>query len=108
MSTRYILCSKCSQRMQLHPEDERMGFKQRRVEIPGVKTPPGLARQVTTYGDDGHVSVERTELTSLVCDGCNDPVPDGTPVTAVTLYRGPEPEPWEEAYGQVRTPNKAK
>ncbi len=105
--SRYILCPKCSERMQLHPEDKRMGFKQRRVEIPGVRTPPGLARQVTTFGDDGHVSVERTALKSLVCDSCNQPVPDGTPVTAVTLYQGEEPEPWEEEYGRVRPTDKA-
>lgn len=98
ITMRYILCPKCKDKMQLHPEDKRMGFKQRRVEIPASTKPKDLHRTVTTF-QEGHKFVEQTFVASLVCDSCNDPIPGDSPVTAVTLYQGQEPPRWEHTYG---------
>ena len=95
---RFLLCPACKDSLDLHPADRRNGFQQRRVEIAEARRPPGLARQSRTI-TDGHVEIVREDVPVLKCDACYADIPDGTPATAVTHWRGPvTPDPWEKEY----------
>lgn len=90
---RRILCPECGADWprELSPEELRMGFTKRVVEIPKAKKPPGL--HITINGN------AEPELPNLRCDGCDKEILDGTPAVAVTVVRG-ELGPWEAEYTQ--------
>jgi hypothetical protein len=45
----------------------------------------------------------RSDLSTLICDRCGNPIPDGSPAIAYTAWRfGQEPRRWENDY-QART-----
>lgn len=52
--------------------------------------------------DLNHLEVVKTfENPTVVCDYCNDELPNGTEVIALTMWRParePEPENWEAEY----------
>lgn len=89
---RRILCLECADKWpkDQHPEDEAMGFKMRRVEIPHVRKP--AVHHVTING------VAQPEMETLLCDGCSAPIPDGQPAVAISQWRG-ELGLWEKEYG---------
>jgi hypothetical protein len=92
---RRLVCTTCATKdyyTSQHPGDAAMGMKFRRVEIPHVKKPPGLC--LTINGKD------EPELKTLVCDGCSQPIPDGSPAVAITQWRGGEMGDWEREYSQ--------
>lgn len=90
---RRILCPECGADWprEVYAYDAALGFKQRIVEIPKVRKPPGI--HITING------VDQPELPHLKCDNCGKPILDGTPAVAVTFVRG-ELGPWEAEYTQ--------
>lgn len=90
---RQILCLDCADRYPKtqHPEDEALGFKMRRVEIPHVKKPP--IHHITING------VDQPEMETIRCDSCSAPIPDGNAAVAISQWRGGELGPWEKEYG---------
>jgi hypothetical protein len=95
---RRIHCSKCGKGCfhPPHPEDTANGFKTRFVEL--------IAKKPASHFIEVLAGAEktRTELTSLICDGCGEPIADGAAVTAITQYRGQEPGNWEQEFGQIK------
>ncbi|MDE2096122.1 MAG: hypothetical protein KGL39_02680 [Patescibacteria group bacterium] len=99
---REIICLDCAKRMRpsLCAADEAAGFHRRVVEIVARK-PDGHKITVLAGNDLGDLKVEKvTALPSLMCDRCGEPIPDGAPCKAVTVWRGPEPEMWEHEFNQ--------
>ena len=89
---RKLLCPACGQDYKLHPEDEKDGFKLRKVHIT-AKKPKVLNIQVQC--------VEHTTIIPvpfLVCDLCNAKIVDSSPAVATTMWQGEEPEAWEKEY----------
>ncbi|MDD5350022.1 MAG: hypothetical protein PHQ12_07410 [Chthoniobacteraceae bacterium] len=76
---RRLLCSKCGDGYQQHPEDVAHGFQMRRTE--------GLARKPVGHG-----------LDVLLCDLCRHSIPDGAPAVAVTVWRENPIGYWEAEY----------
>lgn len=98
--TRYLLCQRCKDELHLHEEDVSNGFGERRVDIPKVRLPPGLAIVVTTM-DGNKKTQEKIPVDQLKCDACGGFIEEGTPCVAVTHWRGVvEPESWELNYAQ--------
>jgi hypothetical protein len=95
----YLLCAACVNELRLHPEDRDNGIQERRVAIAHARRPPGLARTITTFGKQGEKEVETELVRTLECDTCSAEIEDGQPCTAVTHWRGTEPEQWEREYG---------
>lgn len=94
---RNLLCKTCAAKFTLHPEDERDGWQMRKVPIV-CKRPADLHITIIHAGGQ-----ERTEVPVLVCDTCNDELPDGTACVAVTMWKeGDEIEigNWEKEYSQ--------
>jgi len=90
---RLILCLKCGAKpyhQQQHPEDAAYGFQWRRVEIPHVKKP--AVHHITINGE------AQPEMETLLCDGCSEPLADGSPAVAITQWRGGHMGPWEREY----------
>ncbi len=90
------MCQKCGIEQKQHPEDKRMGWKQRKAFISAVK-PEGHG--ITMNG-------EFTPLSELYCDQCGQPI-TGTTVVAVTNWiesREGEPRCWESEYGTILPP----
>ncbi len=72
-----------------------MGWKRRRVQI---RTKKPEVHQVVVKTE---VATSVHNLSSIVCDGCNTPLGDGTPAWALTEWdtrREGEPGPWENDY----------
>jgi hypothetical protein len=99
MSSRKIICGSCAKNLPpMHPEDVSMGYNRRVVQIVAKKP---ADHGIKTYeGDslDTLVETKSEQLSSLVCDHCGHIIPDGDPATATTLWRGEEPESWEQEY----------
>lgn len=101
---RRIHCENCdrSTRPQ-HPDDVAMGWKRRRTEI-RTKKPENHSIAIIATTDpgkpNGYTSIP---LSSIVCDGCNTELPDGSMAFALTEWqdwRESEPRPWENDYSQ--------
>ena len=93
--TRYLLCPGCEDRIPLHPDDKANGIQMRRTSLI-AKKPEDLNIEIH-HGDETDI----IPVTVLVCDLCNEAIPDGTRAVDVTMWEGPEPGPWEEEYGEV-------
>lgn len=91
---RRILCPNCAAEFprELDGQDQAAGFQMRRVDIAQVKKPAGL--HITVNGE------AEPELATIVCDGCGKSIPDGQPVTAISVWRGGGLGPWEKEYSQ--------
>jgi hypothetical protein len=89
---RKLLCPACGQDYNLHPEDEKDGFKLRKVHIT-AKKPDVLNVEVISGRQHTVIPVP-----FLVCDLCNTKIEDGSPAVATTMWQGEEPESWEKEY----------
>lgn len=95
---RYLLCNNCSDRFaELHREDIEAGWHLRRNTIEKSKRPEDLCIEIRHQDE-----VARIPVPVMVCDGCNDEMPDGSNIIAVTMWQSPEAEPgnWEAEYTQ--------
>jgi hypothetical protein len=86
--TRYILCKPCGLKFKLDPEDVETGWHLRKVTGVGQKPADHAIK----------VNDRRIDIPSLLCDHCNDELPNGSAVIAVTMWRGAEPGTWETEY----------
>lgn len=100
--TRRILCQSCyRKRGPMHPEDVLMGWTQRFVRGKAHKPPE---HNVKFYSGENMESLKLTEtreLSTLVCDTCNEPIPDSSEAVAITMWRPQveaEPGEWEKEY----------
>ena len=86
----------CASKFKLHSEDEENGMTLHKVPIL-AKLPPELFITITAGGQ-----VDKIKVTQLVCDFCNDAIPDGSPAVAATISSPDHPyEHWESEYGEV-------
>lgn len=94
--TRSIVCKACAARQRpMHPLDVLDGFHRRTVDLLAKKP----AEHGITVIEGGKTTY--TELRSLMCDTCNEPITDGTGAVAVTYWnenREGEPGNWEKEY----------
>lgn len=96
--TRLILCAQCAAKHpSIHPEDAAIGFKRRMVRGIGKK-PDNHAIEIFSAGK----RLSRTDIPSLLCDCCNEDLPDGSEIVCVTMWRGAEPGGWEDEYLQTK------
>lgn len=94
---RSILCPDCSKSFALHPSDAADGWHMRKVEIK-VKVPTDGSHRITVMAGDKVVS--DTPVPIIVCDHCNDEIPEGQPGICVSMWQGTdELEDWERKYG---------
>lgn len=85
--------------MRLHPEDKAMLMEERRIEIDEARRPPDLT--ITTTVTEGGKTTRNVEPVPVMkCDCCNGAIEEGTPCVAVTHWRGPQPQPWEQEYAK--------
>ena len=85
-----------------NPADQYDGWHQRTVALTARKPPEHYVEE-TVIEPGKSPKVTRTDLPTLVCDLCGQPIPDGTRCVAITMWRGTEPEPWEGNYGEPIT-----
>lgn len=98
MAVRRIYCEACGKWAGLEPEDRFLHWQCRTRTIIAQK-PPKHSITTTEYDKGKLIKTERTELPTLVCDHCGQPIPDGATAIAYTAWRrGPEPDPWETDY----------
>lgn len=90
--SRKLLCPACGQDYNLHPFDEKDGYKLRKVHITAMR-PENLAIEVHSDGEKTVIPVP-----FLVCDLCNAKIKDGSPAVATTMWQDEEPEAWEKEY----------
>lgn len=94
--SRQLLCVTCASEFNLHSEDVANGMKMRKVHINETKR-PDRHEIVISDGETTH----RIPAPILVCDHCNDEIPEGTPAVAVTVWEASgEPENWEKEYSR--------
>lgn len=94
--SRQLLCVTCASEFHLHSEDAANGMKMRKVHIKEAKRPEKLEVRIQA-GEEEHV----IPVPILVCDHCNDEIPEGTPAVAVTIWEASgEPEDWEKEYSR--------
>lgn len=93
---RQLLCSACGAKpnaLSQHPEDAAQGYRWRRTEIAHAKKP-----------DVHHViinGVPQKEMETLFCDGCGEPIPDGSPAVAISQWRDGWLVWWEHEYAAI-------
>ena len=94
--SRQLLCPACAQEFNLHPEDKANGIKIRKVEIQSARRPPNLQIRIKAGNETTIIPVP-----VIVCDHCNDEIPEGSKAVGVTMWGKDqeEPEPWEKEYG---------
>jgi len=88
---RYIACLKCGEQFHVHSEDVNEGWQ--------VRKRTGKATRPSDFGVTVSGGGKSTFLPyqEMVCDICNRPMPDGSIVTAITMWRNePEPDNWEK------------
>lgn len=98
--SRWLVCTACADALRLHQEDKENGFKERRVPITKARRPAGLARTWHTISAEGERTKDTELVRTLQCDACSAEIEDGQPCTAVTHWRGVEPDKWEKEYEQ--------
>jgi hypothetical protein len=100
MAIRRIYCESCGRKvLPMDPADVANHWQARTIPITAQK-PPGHHITVTEYKKGESPTIKRTELSTLLCDLCGHPIPDGSPAIACTAWRGPEPPAWETDYMQ--------
>lgn len=93
---RSILCPDCAKTFTMHPSDAADGWHMRKVEIK-AKVPTDGSHRITVMA--GNEIVSDTPVPCIVCDHCNDEIPEGSPGICVSMWRGnEEPENWERNY----------
>lgn len=96
--SRRIICEACVAKRgtAMHPEDVANGLHQRLVKI--------IARKPADHAIEV-IGESRTQLLSIICDGCGNPIPDGAPAVCVTVWRGDVCNIlfWEHEYGMIVT-----
>jgi hypothetical protein len=94
MAVRRIYCYPCGQQWPgLAPEDIANHWQSRTVPLIAQKPAEHFIK----------IDGVRSDLSSLICDHCGQPIPDGSPAVAYTAWRyGQEPRRWENDY-QART-----
>jgi len=105
--SRRILCPDCNEKRKakypsgLHPEDRAAGF-QVRVVLIEVKKPE--QHGIDVYEGNSLSAMALTkheELPAIMCDDCNQAIPDGTRAYAISMWRGGEMGAWEQEFGKV-------
>jgi len=100
MAIRRIYCKDCEKYTVncLAVEEQMMGWHHRVVAITAQK-PPDHHVTVTEYEKGESPKYKRTDLPTLLCDCCGQPIPDGAIAFAYTDWRGSiEPPVWETDY----------
>lgn len=98
---RSILCPDCSSRFHMHPEDAADGWHMRKVEIK-AKVPTDGSHRIEIMSGSNPATVIPVPL--IVCDHCNDEIPEGSTGICVSMWRGQdEPDNWEQNYNQPQT-----
>jgi hypothetical protein len=91
MAIRRIYCKDC-EKYTVNPlaaEERMMGWHYRVVTIIAQKPAEHFIK----------IDGVRSDLSSLICDHCGQPIPDGSPAIAYTAWRyGQEPRRWENDY----------
>src|ERR1035437_5815073 len=94
--TRELLCMDCAPKFKLHEDDASNGMTLHKVSI-RAKLPPELFIEITAGG-----KTDKFKVTQLVCDLCNEAIPNGSIAVAATISSPDHPyEPWESEYGEV-------
>lgn len=70
---RNILCKACGEKQEPHPEDTANGWLSRKVRLTSKKPEDRVITQIA-FQHGVRTEVKRTELDSLVCDTCNEPI----------------------------------
>lgn len=100
--TRIIICLACfKKRGPMHHEDVVAGWTQRIVTGQAHKPAEHNVKFYEGKSLDSLKLTKTQELSSLVCDHCNTPIPDGTDAKAITMWRPSrevEPLDWEKDY----------
>jgi len=111
MAIRRIYCKACEKiaNRLLEPDEVLQGWQQRTVTIIAQKPADHHVTVIDykTHGDffkGKPAHSKRTDLSSLFCDHCGNPIPDGSTATAYTAWRGEEPGPWETDYAAKPNP----
>lgn len=95
---RSILCPDCSAKFTMHREDSADGWHMRKVEIK-VKVPTDGSHRIEIMSGMNPATVIPVPI--VVCDHCNDEIPEGAIGIAVSMWRGEdEPGNWEQGYSQ--------
>ena len=94
MSIRRLHCEKCGTKhfVPMDAEDVLAGWHQR-VRHLNVKKPE-IHQAIITGGG----SREVIDIPTLICDGCGEPIMNGAPAVAITMWRGEEPRDWEKEF----------
>lgn len=97
---RAIYCPNCASQFHIHPEDERDGWKMRKVNIKAKVPTDGSHRIEISVGFPGdNEPTDVIPVLMIVCDQCNDEIPEGADAVAVSMWRpGDEMTDWEKAY----------
>lgn len=86
-----MLCRKCGETAELHPEDKAAGFHARKVYLSVVKP----KHHGITLNGVFH------PMETVVCDSCSADI-GGAVAIALTAWRGTDvPRDWESDYGTV-------
>ena len=90
---RRLYCKTCADKTakELPGEDKAEGRIQRFVNL-RIKRPKEHHVEITNFATG---NVHRVEIPELVCDFCNQQLPNGTEAVAWTMWRGEEPGKWE-------------
>lgn len=97
MSMRRLLCIPCGHDYAIGREDERDGWRLRKLQ--GLAHKPPVHNTTTTTIEKGRQTMKVIEeLPTLLCDLCGKSLPDGTPAIATTQWRSVEPPDWESEY----------
>jgi hypothetical protein len=96
MAIRRIYCESCGNKWPgPDPEDIANHWHFRPLHII-AKKPTEHFIKIT---DSKTGQTERSDLPTLLCDHCGQPIPDGAPAIAYTVWRGSiEPPVWENNY----------
>jgi hypothetical protein len=92
--SRRIHCEKCGWKP-LYPEDVLQGWHHRIVRLK-VKAPANHGYTVT----EGETT-KTVPLSTIVCDVCGEPIPDGALAYAETRWRDQEIGEWESEFGEI-------
>jgi hypothetical protein len=100
---RKLLCVDCGHAFEIHPQDAADGFQMRKVNLTARK-PENMNIEIHATGGPGPDEHQTIPVNELVCDHCNDSIPNGHEAVAVTMWdknREETPGDWEQSYGTL-------
>lgn len=97
--TRKIYCDTCGCDWKMHPEDVKEKWKGCVVRLV-AKKPEDHSVTVSVL-DSGEQ--QTSQLASIYCDLCGEPIPDGMICHAVTMWKDDDVCNWEHLFGVVLT-----